>query len=82
MILNKNILSKKSSAHWGFRVNSVLARTGCISLFREIIMQPMGKHKIEIECVLTKLCSFKVSRGQPSMKKEAISNAYWIPPAG
>ena len=66
-IQNKNkklnyILSKNSSAHLGFRVNSILTRTGCIqcyiSLFREIILQPMGEHKIEIECTLTKLCPF------------------------
>ena len=51
-------------------MNSVLTRTGCIqchiSLFRKIILQLMGEHKVEIECVLTKMCPFKASRGHPS----------------
>ena len=41
----RNILSKKSSAQMGFRVNPVLARNSCIlcyiSLFKEIILQQM-----------------------------------------
>ena len=35
-------------------------------LIREIILQPMGEHKIEIECILMKLCPFEASRGRPS----------------
>ena len=32
-----------------------------ISLFREITLQPMGEHKIKIECNLTTLGPFKAS---------------------
>ena len=53
------ILSKKSSAQMGFRVNSVLARDSCIkyyiSLFTEIILQHFDAFKIKIQGILTKL---------------------------
>ena len=53
------ILSKKSSAHMGFRVNSVLARDSCIryyiSLFTEIILQHFGAFKFKIQGILAKL---------------------------
>ena len=64
------ILSKKSSAQMGFRVNPVLVRISCIqcyvSFFTEIILQQFDAFKIEIQGTLTKLCSFKASRSQPS----------------
>ena len=54
-----NILSKKSSAQMGFRVNPVLARNSCIQcyilLFTEIILQQFDAFKIEIQGPLTKL---------------------------
>ena len=54
-----NILSKKSSAQMGFRVNSVLARNSGIkyytSLFTEIILQHFDAFKIEIQGILVKL---------------------------
>ena len=50
------ILSKKSSAQMGFRVNSVLARDSCyISLFLEIILQQVDAFKIKIQGTLAKL---------------------------
>ena len=65
-----NIPSKKSSAQAGVRVNSVLTRNDCIKcyilLFIEIILQQFHAFKIEIQGTLTKLWSFKASRGQPS----------------
>ena len=54
-----SLLSKKSSAQMGFRVNPILARNSCIqcyiSLFTEIILQQLGAFKIEIQVTLTKL---------------------------
>ena len=54
----------------GVRVNSVLARNGCIkcfiSLFKEIILQHLDAFQTEIQGSLTKLYEFKVSRGYPS----------------
>ena len=53
------ILSKKSSAQMGIRVNPVLARNSYIqcyiSLFTEIILQQFDAFKIEIQGTLTKL---------------------------
>ena len=61
---------QKRSAQVGVRVNSVLARNGCIkcfiSLFKEIILQHLDAFQTEIQGSLTKLCAFKVSRGYPS----------------
>ena len=37
-----------------------------ISLFKEIILQQFGAFPTEIQGSLTKLCSFKASRGQSS----------------
>ena len=54
-----HILSKKSSAQMGFRINPVLARNSCsqcyMSLFTEIILQQFDALKIEIQGTLTKL---------------------------
>ena len=70
LTLNTYILSKKSSAQMGFRVNTVLARNSCIycyiSLFTEIIFQQIGAFKIEIRGTLTIPRAFKASRGHPS----------------
>ena len=64
------ILSKKSSAQMGIRVNPVLAWKSCIqcyiSLLTEIILQHFDAFKIEIQGTLSKLWLFKASRGQPS----------------
>ena len=61
---------QKSSAQVGVRVNSVLTRNGCIKcyilLFKEIILQQFDAFQTEIQGSLTKLCSFKASRGHPS----------------
>ena len=55
----ETILSKKSSAQMGFRVNSVLARDSCIqcyiSLFTKIILQQIDAFKIKIQGTLAKL---------------------------
>ena len=68
---------QKSSAQMGFRVNPVLARNSCIqcyiSLFTEIILQQFDAFEIEIQGTLTKLWSFKASRGQPSKVVKFIS---------
>ena len=70
LLSSQTILSKKSSAQMGFRVNPVLARNSCIlcyiSLFTEIIFQQFDALKIEIQGTLTKLCAFQASRGHPS----------------
>ena len=64
------ILSKRSSAQMGFRVNPVLARNSCIlcyiSLFTESSLQHLDAFKTEIQCTLTKLRAFKASRCHPS----------------
>ena len=53
------ILSKKSSAQVGVRVNPVPARNSCIncytSLFTVIILQQFGAFKIEIQSSITKM---------------------------
>ena len=64
-----DISSKKSSAHLGVRVNSVLTRNGCIkcyiSLFKDIILQHLNAFQTGIQGSLTKLCRFKTSKVTP-----------------
>ena len=59
LTVRTTILSKKSSAQMGFRLNPVLARNSCIqcyiSMFTEISLQQFDAYKIEIQGTLTKL---------------------------
>ena len=72
--------SKNSSAHLGFRVNSVLTRNGCskfyISLFKEIILQQLDELQTEIQGFLTKLCIQSV-KGSPRKNCKITNNGTW-----
>ena len=61
---------QKSFAQVGVRVNSVLARNGCIkcyiSLFKKIILQYLDAFQTEIQGSLTKLYAFVAAWGHPS----------------